>query len=166
MVVGSDAPTENPRVEETAHAPLGGASPPRIESASELEDSPTAMDYTSLTLVDAAQSQSASLLVENSVSGEGVKANHEGESSAAPVPNPEKWSHEAIVARSNLRPERMQKLKVAANSGQNPGFEYLKESWDDPALQIVIKKLLAKFPQWGIACVDGVLADCNEQQVQ
>ncbi|AUB35185.1 hypothetical protein COO91_01050 [Nostoc flagelliforme CCNUN1] len=29
----ADAPTENPRVEETAHAPLRGASPSRIESA-------------------------------------------------------------------------------------------------------------------------------------
>ncbi|MFN6463939.1 MAG: hypothetical protein RMZ41_019305 [Nostoc sp. DedVER02] len=38
-----------------------------------------------------------------------------------------------MVARSNVRPERMQKLKVAANSGQNPGFEYLQECWDDPA---------------------------------
>jgi hypothetical protein len=80
--------------------------------------------------------------------------------SATPAPSAEKWSHEAIVARSNLRPERMQKLKVAANSGLNPGVEYLQECWDDdPALQIVIKKLLAKFPQWGIAIVDGVLVD-------
>ncbi|MBD2247991.1 hypothetical protein [Nostoc sp. FACHB-888] len=100
------------------------------------------------------------LLVENSVSGVEVKAVDEGESSAAPVTSAEKWSHEAIVARSNARPERMQKLKVAANSGQNPGFDFLQECWnDDPALQIVIKKLLAKFPQWGIACVDGVLVD-------
>ncbi|WP_334778233.1 hypothetical protein [Nostoc sp.] len=54
----------------------------------------------------------------------------------------------------------MQKLKVAANSGQNPGFEYLLSCWsDDPALQIVIKKVLAKFPQWGIPCVEGVLVD-------
>ncbi|MHC5741500.1 MAG: hypothetical protein ACYTXT_06240 [Nostoc sp.] len=36
-------------------------------------------------------------------------------------------------------------LKVAANSGQNPGFDFLQECWnDDPALVIVIKKLLAK----------------------
>ncbi len=89
-----------------------------------------------------------------------MKAVYESESSAAPVPNPEKWSHEVIVARSNVRPERMQKLKVAANSGQNPGFDFLQECWnDDPALQIVIKKVLVKFPQWGIACVDGVLVD-------
>ncbi|MGF1939343.1 MAG: hypothetical protein RM347_034195 [Nostoc sp. ChiQUE02] len=104
------------------------------------------------------QSNSTSLLVENSVSGVEVKANHEGESSAALVT--EKWSHEAIVARANARPRRMQKLKVAANSGQNPGFDFLQECWnDDPALQIVIKKLLAKYLQWGIACVDGVLVN-------
>ncbi|MGJ5632721.1 hypothetical protein [Nostoc sp. CALU 1950] len=105
------------------------------------------------------QSNSTLLLVENSVSGVEIKAVHEGACSAAPVPNPEKWSHEAIVARSNMRPERMQKLKVAANSGQNPGFDFLQECWDDPALQIAIKKLVAKFPQWGIAIVDGVLVD-------
>ncbi|MBW4455498.1 MAG: hypothetical protein KME55_23820 [Nostoc indistinguendum CM1-VF10] len=58
-----------------------------------------------------------------------------------------------------MRPERMQKLKVAGNSGQNPGFDFLQECWDDPALQIVIKKLLAKFPHWEIACVDGVLVE-------
>ncbi|MCC5653036.1 hypothetical protein LC609_25185 [Nostoc sp. XA013] len=206
----SDTLTGNSRKEKTASAPLGGASPQTLESVSEKEkDLPTAMDCTTLTLVDAAQGESALLLGENQdcstepkdchegdssavpvaqnefclismianqtegqveqgnsalLSGKNqvfsveVKADHEGESSAALVPNPEKWSHEAIVARSNMRPERMQRLKVAGNSGQNPGFEYLQECWnDDPALQIVIKKMLAKFPQWGIAIVDGVL---------
>ncbi|WP_242062403.1 hypothetical protein [Nostoc punctiforme] len=100
------------------------------------------------------------LLGENQVSRDEDKANHDGDCSAAPVPSAEKWSHEAIVARSNMRPERMQKFKLAANSGQNPGFYFLQECWnDDPALQIVIKKLLAKFPQWGVAIVDGVLVD-------
>ncbi|MEH1863541.1 MAG: hypothetical protein V7K69_00640 [Nostoc sp.] len=108
------------------------------------------------------QGQSALLLGENQVSRDEDKANHEGDCSAAPVENLEKWSHEAIVARANARPERMQKLKVAANSGQNPGFEFLHKCWDDPALQIVIKKLLAKFLQWGIAIVDGVLMKWNE----
>ncbi|MBD2535395.1 hypothetical protein H6G97_40770 [Nostoc flagelliforme FACHB-838] len=108
------------------------------------------------------QGNPTSLLVENSVSGVEVKAAHEGQSSATPVPNPEKWSHEAIVARSNVRPVRREKLNRAANSGDNPGFDFLQECWsDDPALQIVIKKLLAKFPQWGIAIVDGVLVDWN-----
>jgi hypothetical protein len=197
------------REEETAIAPLRVASPQSVQSVSELEeDLPTATDCTSLALVDAAQSESASLLAENQdcgvepkgcleadysaapvgedefssslaianqtpgqveqgqsaslpgenqVSGVEVKTVHEGTGSAAPVPSAEKWSHEAIVARANARPGRMQKLKVAGNSGQNPGFEYLQECWDDPALQIVIKKLLAQFPQWGIGCVDGEL---------
>ncbi|MHC5862516.1 hypothetical protein [Nostoc sp.] len=111
------------------------------------------------------QASLATFTAENSASGGEIKAVHEGESSAAPVPSPEKWSHEAIVARSSVRPERMQKLKVAANSGENPGFDFLKECWnDDPALQIVIKKLLVKFPQWGIACVDGVLIKWNDER--
>ncbi|MBN4003206.1 hypothetical protein [Nostoc sp. LPT] len=251
----SDTLTGNSREEETASAPLGGASPQSVQGVSEKEkDLPVAMDCTTLALVDAVQGESASslaenqncgvepkdchggacaaapvaqnltdleeqtqhslstsllaenqdcgvepkdchegtdsaapvaqnefsskeaianqtqgqveqgnstsLLVENSVSGVEVKAVDDGESSAAPVPSAEKWSHEAIVARSNVRPERMQKLKVAANSGQNPGFDFLLSCWnDDPALQIVIKKLLAKCPQWGIAIVDGVLVD-------
>ncbi|MHC5826346.1 MAG: hypothetical protein ACYT04_63440, partial [Nostoc sp.] len=109
------------------------------------------------------QGYSASLLVKNSVSDVEVKAVDEGKSSAASVLNAEKWSHEAIVARSNVRPERMQKLKVAANSGQNPGFKFLLECWnDDPALVIMIKKLLVKFPQWGLAIVDGALVKCNK----
>jgi hypothetical protein len=197
----SDTLTRIPHEEETAHAPLRGASPQTVQSVSENEeDSPTANDCTALALVEAVPSQPAPLLAENQdwgveprdchegacsaapvagnkffstlaianqiqgqveqgysasfsgenqVSGGEVKAVHEGTCSAVSVPNSEKWSHEAIVARSNMRPERMQKLKVAAN----PGFEFLQECWnDDPALQIVIKKLVAKFPQWGIAC--------------
>ncbi|BBD70001.1 hypothetical protein NIES4072_72390 [Nostoc commune NIES-4072] len=102
-------------------------------------------------------------MVENSVSGVEIKAVDESESSAPPVSQTEKWSHEAIVARANMRPERMQKLKVAANSGQNPGFDFLQECWsDDPALQIVIKKLLVKFPQWGLVAADGGLVKWEE----
>ncbi|MEJ6486952.1 hypothetical protein N0Y54_37810 [Nostoc punctiforme UO1] len=109
------------------------------------------------------QSNSASLSGENSLSSVEIKSVDEGESSATPVPNPEKWSHEAIVARANARPERMQKLKVAANSGQNPGFEFLQDCWnDDPALQILIKKLLMKFPQWKVVVMDGKLVEYNE----
>ncbi|MHC5763802.1 hypothetical protein [Nostoc sp.] len=63
------------------------------------------------------QDHSAMLLIENSVSGEGVKANHERESSAALVVNPENWSHEAIVARANARTERMQKLTRCGEFG-------------------------------------------------
>ncbi|MBD2520184.1 hypothetical protein H6G93_35635 [Nostoc sp. FACHB-973] len=62
-----------------------------------------------------------------------------------------------------MRPERMQKLKVAGNSGQNPGFDFLEECWnDDPALRIVIKKLLVKYPQWGLVTADGGLVKWEE----
>ncbi|WP_242055695.1 hypothetical protein [Nostoc flagelliforme] len=65
-----------------------------------------------------------------------------------------------LLLLSNMRPVRREKLNRAANSGDNPGFDFLQECWnDDPALQIVIKKLLVKFPQWGIAIVDGVLVN-------
>lgn len=75
----------------------------------------------------------------------------------------EKWSSEAIATRLKVRPQKMEKLKMAGILRENPGFEYLQQCWnDDPALQIVIKKLLAKFPQWGIACVDGVLVKWDE----
>nr|WP_322714606.1 hypothetical protein [Nostoc sp. ChiSLP03a]MDZ8215859.1 hypothetical protein [Nostoc sp. ChiSLP03a] len=133
-----------------------------FESKKTLEFSSTsAIANQTLELVE--QGNSTSLLVENSASGAKVKAVHEGESSAVPIPSVEKWSHEAILVRSNMRPVRRQKLNRAANSGENPGFDFLQERWnDDPALQIVIKKLLAKFPQWGIACVDGVLVDWED----
>jgi hypothetical protein len=217
MVVGSDAPSENLQVEETAHAPLRGASPPCIESASEQEESPTANDCTSLTLVDVVpdeseeleeenqvtgeeekdcqggncsapsvvqnkkcstlaiaktlelveQSQPASLrdaqgtlTVENSVSGGVLQADHGSTSSA---PQADKWSSEAIAVRSKARPWRMEKLKMAGILREKPDFDFLLECWqDDPALEIVIKKLLAKFPQWGIACVDGMLVKWDE----
>nr|WP_223278518.1 hypothetical protein [Nostoc sp. 'Peltigera membranacea cyanobiont' 232] len=271
MVVGSDAPTENLRVEETAHAPWRGASPQRIESASEFEDSPTANDCTSLALVDAAPSQpvpllaekqdygveaifphegtcsaapvaqnefssgsaiahqkiepsrpSASLLAENQDCGVEPTISHEGTSSAAPVSLsqseifewldranvgecPPLWviqylldskyyasmratiskfekqwnisvvnyqvqesseglfTTEDIAIRSKARLLRMEKLKMASLVGENPGFDFLQQCChDDPSLQIVIKKLLVKFPQWGIAIVDGVLVKWND----
>ncbi|MEJ6485254.1 hypothetical protein N0Y54_28745 [Nostoc punctiforme UO1] len=70
---------------------------------------------------------------------------------------------EDIAMRSKARLLRMEKLKMAFLVGENPGFDFLQQCWnDDPALQIVIKKLLAKFPQWGIAIVDGVLMEWEE----
>ncbi|MEH2175025.1 hypothetical protein [Nostoc sp.] len=63
------------------------------------------------------QDHSAMLLVENSVLGVEIKTVHEGQSSAAPVTSTEKLSYEAIVARSNVRPERMQKLMRCGEFG-------------------------------------------------
>jgi hypothetical protein len=53
---------------------------------------------------------------------------------------------EDIAIRSKTRLLRMEKLKMASLAGENPGFDFLQQCChDDPALQIVIKKLLAKF---------------------
>lgn len=79
------------------------------------------------------QGKSAPFLAQNQALGEEPKTDHKDSCSVAPVPNAEKWSHEAIVARANARPLRMQKLKVALNSGENPGFDFLQECWNDPA---------------------------------
>lgn len=73
------------------------------------------------------------------------------------------FTAENIAIRSKARLLRMEKLKMASLVGENPGFEFLQECWNnDPALQIVIKKLLVKFPQWGIAVVDGALVNWKE----
>ncbi|NEU82764.1 hypothetical protein [Nostoc sp. UIC 10630] len=83
-----------------------------------------------------------------------MKADHEGKGSAASVPNAEKWSHKAIVA-SVCRNSKLRRIR-----GRIRGLTSCKSAgMMIPRKQIVIKKLLAKYPQWGIACVDGVLVD-------
>jgi hypothetical protein len=220
MVVGSDAPAENLPVDETAHAPLGGASPQSIESASEQKDSPMATDCTTLALVDAASSQPAMFAAESQNSGVEVRDCHEGESCAgteeltqseifewldradvgecpplwviqylldskyyasmrATLSKFEKRWNVSVVnyqvqklseampttvnhaARSKARPLRMEKLKMALMvGGDKPDFDFLQECWnDDPALRIIIKQMIAKYPAWGIVCVDGELVN-------
>ncbi|MBN3878548.1 MULTISPECIES: hypothetical protein [unclassified Nostoc] len=59
-----------------------------------------------------------------------LQANHQGEGSAVPMPNPDKLSSsEATVVRSNVQSLPMQKLKVAVNSASNRGFDFLHECW-------------------------------------
>ncbi|MBD2491714.1 hypothetical protein [Aulosira sp. FACHB-615] len=140
--------------------------------------------------VQAQLSLSASLLVEKQELGDESGTNHEDTIIAAPaVPenshsvlssqepkphsegvcavksdsDPEKWSYEAVVERSRVRPWRMEKLKIAEQWRENPGDDFLMECWaDDPALRIVIKKLVAKCPQWGLVAVEGVLVKWDE----
>ncbi|QSJ20492.1 hypothetical protein JYQ62_18430 [Nostoc sp. UHCC 0702] len=96
MVVGSDAQNEKLHEEETAIASLLDASPRRIESASEQEeDSPTATDCTSLTLVDAVPSQSASSSREKQDLGVEPGIFHEDIGSAAAVDQNENSSTQA-----------------------------------------------------------------------
>ncbi|MBD2359560.1 hypothetical protein H6G41_34335 [Tolypothrix sp. FACHB-123] len=104
-----------------------------------------------------------SLVVENETLGNEDKTDREGTGCASFSPESEKWSNEAIAQRSKARPWRMEKLKLAEVLKENPGFEFLRECWeDDPALQIVIKGLLRKFPQWSYVAVDGVLVEWKE----
>ncbi|WP_392536158.1 hypothetical protein [Nostoc sp. C117] len=74
-----------------------------------LGSEPTPSAIANQTQCQVEQGNSALLLGENQVSGVEVKncdvraaSRREGTGSAAPVPNPEKWSHQAIIARSNL----------------------------------------------------------------
>ena len=60
-----------------------------------------------------------------------------------------------------MRPGRMDKLKRVGIFGDNPGFTYLEECWDDPSLRIMVRRLIAKFPQWKVACMDEELVDWN-----
>ncbi|HEY9801515.1 MAG TPA: hypothetical protein V6D25_14250 [Leptolyngbyaceae cyanobacterium] len=46
---------------------------------------------------------------------------------------------------------------------ENPGLNFLMECWnDDPALQIVITRLVRKCSQWGYVVVDGELMEWEE----
>ncbi|MBE9210057.1 hypothetical protein IQ244_26895 [Nostoc sp. LEGE 06077] len=91
------------------------------------------------------------------------KAHSEGVCAVTADSDPEKWSYEAVVERSRVRPWRMEKLKMAEQWRENPGDDFLMECWaDDPALRIVIKKLVAKCPQWGLVAADGVLVKWND----
>ncbi len=143
MVVGSDAPVEILRVEQTADTPLGGVSPLDIESTSEEEESPMAMDCTTLTLVDATEGQSASLLAENKDCGEEVKDCHEGESSAAP----------AVPSLQNLTNTEILDILDAANQGVCPDKEAIAALLETPHARSLMGAITQN-PQWGINLSD------------
>ncbi|MEH2467823.1 hypothetical protein [Nostoc sp.] len=156
VMCDSDTQSTNLGVDETAHAPPKGASPTQVESVSESEESPVVTDCTSLTLVDEQESQSAPPVTENSYCGVEPIIAHSGECSASPA-QLDKWSDEARAARRELRPERENKLKLASCSGDNPGFEFLAECWDDVALWNKVKQLIAQYPEWGVGYAEGRL---------
>jgi hypothetical protein len=101
----SDTLNEILPCEETAHAPLGGASPQTVQGVEELEEElPAVTECTSLTLVETAPSQSASLrdaartlFAENQVSGVEAIYPHEDTCSAAPVAQNEFSLNSAIA---------------------------------------------------------------------
>ncbi|MEH1865225.1 MAG: hypothetical protein V7K69_09455, partial [Nostoc sp.] len=113
----SDTLTQISREEETAHAPLGGASPQTVQGVSEKEEElPAVTDCTSLTLVDAVQGESVLLLAEKQNCGVEPKDCHEGTCSAAPVAQNEKSLNSAIA---NQTPELLEQGNSALLSGEN-----------------------------------------------
>ncbi|WP_256875247.1 hypothetical protein [Nostoc sp. C052] len=111
----SDTLTGNSDEEETAHAPLGGASPQTVESVKELEEElPAVTDCTTLALVEAVQGESALLLAEKQDCGDEAVVSHGGDSSAAPVAQNEFSSKEAI-AHQKIEPSRPSASLLAEN---------------------------------------------------
>ncbi|AUB44721.1 Methyl-accepting chemotaxis protein (plasmid) [Nostoc flagelliforme CCNUN1] len=106
-----DTLTEILHCEEAAIAPLEVASPQSVEGVSEKEkDLPVAIDCTTLTLVDAAQGESALLLAENQDCGEEVRdcsvraaSLRVGTCSAAPPAQIEK-SSTSVIADQKIEP--------------------------------------------------------------
>lgn len=90
-------PNENLQCEQTAITRLRGASPSPMESASELENSPTANDCTSLALVDDAQGEFALLIEESQDCGVEAIFLYEGICSAASIAQNEFSSTSAIA---------------------------------------------------------------------
>ncbi|MDZ8069046.1 MAG: hypothetical protein RMY64_26110 [Nostoc sp. DedQUE08] len=49
----------------------------------------------------------------------------------------------SLPTRRELRPQGENKLKLASMTGDNPGFEFLSQCWDDVALWNRVKQLIA-----------------------
>ncbi|MEH2070038.1 MAG: hypothetical protein V7K47_18065 [Nostoc sp.] len=63
--------------------------------------------------------------------------------------------------RRELRPQREAKIKLAGMTGDNPGFEFLTQCWEDVGLWNKVKQLIAQYPEWGIGYVDGEIDSRN-----
>ncbi|MFN6540697.1 MAG: hypothetical protein RM021_030755 [Nostoc sp. EkiNYC01] len=140
----SSTPNENLPVDETAHAPLGGASPQTFEGVEEKEkDLPVAIDCTTLALVDDAPSQPASLSAENQNSGEEVRDCHEGFCSAAP----------AVLPLQTFTNTEILDILDAANQGICPSFEAIAVILKTPHARSLMG-VITNNPQWGINLSD------------
>ncbi|WP_375494907.1 hypothetical protein [uncultured Nostoc sp.] len=140
----SSTPNEISLGEETAIAHSGCASPQIVEGVEEKEEeSPTATDCTTLTLVDAAPSQPTSLLAENEISGVEPKDCSSGLSSAAP----------AVLPLKNLTNTEILDILDAANQGVCPGIEAITVLMKTPHSRSLMGAITNN-PQWGINLSD------------
>ncbi|MFN6455762.1 MAG: hypothetical protein RM022_026680 [Nostoc sp. EfeVER01] len=143
----SDTLTENSQVEETAHAPLRGASPQSVQSVSEKEEElPAVTDCTTLTLVDAAPSQPATLLAEKQDCGVEPRDCHEGACSAAPVVQNE---FSSTLAIANQTQGQVEQSNSASLSGENQvsGFEQ-KDCHEEPSSAAPVSLNQSEIFEW------------------
>ncbi|WP_375494728.1 hypothetical protein [uncultured Nostoc sp.] len=139
----SSTPNETLQVDETAIAPLGGASPRIVEGVEEnIEDSPIATDCTTLALVNEPEGQPTTFATENQVSGEEVRDCHEGKSSAAPSVPPLQLTNTEIL-----------NILDAANQGVCPGIEAIAALLETPHARSLMGAITNN-PQWGIKLSD------------
>ncbi|MBN3949399.1 MAG: hypothetical protein HWQ38_24215 [Nostoc sp. NMS7] len=138
----SSTPNEILQGDETAIAPFGGASPQTVEGVEE-KDLPMATDCTTLTLVDATESQPTSLLAENQNSGVEQKDCHEGFCSAAP----------AAQHEQNLTNTEILDILDAANQGVCPSKEAIADLLETPHARSLLGAIVSN-PQWGINLSD------------
>ncbi|MEH2029794.1 MAG: hypothetical protein V7K67_08980 [Nostoc sp.] len=140
----SSTPNEISLGDETAIAPLGGASPQLVESVEEKkEDLPMATDCTTLALVDSVQGQSTSLSVENEISGEEVRDCHEGFSSAAP----------SVLTKQILTNSEILNILESANLGICPSLDAIAVLMKTPHSRSLMGAITNN-PQWGINLSD------------
>ncbi|MBD2255701.1 hypothetical protein [Nostoc parmelioides] len=119
----SSTQKENSHRDETADAPLRGASPQTLEGVEEREELPTVTDCTSLTLVDAVPSQPASLLNKNQDLGVESGTSHEDYISAAPLTS----GFENSVTQSEEPVGQSQSAPLLSENqdlGNEPGTSY------------------------------------------
>ncbi|WP_224087863.1 hypothetical protein [Nostoc sp. MS1] len=155
----SSTPKENSHCDETADAPLGGASPQIVRGVEEEKEKlPAVTDCTSLTLVDAVPSQPASLLSEKQDLGVEPRTSYEGHNSAAPVAlgfeNSVTQSEEPVEnSQPALLLSEKQDLGVepgTSHEGQisaapvTPGFENSVMQSEEPARQSQPAPLLSE----------------------
>nr|MDZ8283316.1 hypothetical protein [Nostoc sp. ChiSLP01] len=101
------------------------------------------------------------------------KAYSEGVCAVSADFDPEKWSYEAVVERSRVRPWRMEKLKMAEQWRENPGIDFPMKCWqDDPASEDCDREIANEVSAvgvgggWGVGEVGGVKITLSHNSVQ
>ena len=159
MVVDSDTQAANSHCDETAIASLGDASPPKVESVSELEESPVVTDCTTLTLVDEQEGQSESPVAENKDLGVEPRDCHEDTSSLRVRQfgiDGNRQDSDCLTAaqhEQNFTNTEILDILDAANQGVCPSREAIAIVLKTPHARSLMGAITNN-PQWGINLAD------------